>query len=431
MASLVPESSATSISFVPDFNAAIDTALALLQPPNKKDQSHRFRTVPAPSEIVDRQKLSTWLLTRIVPAWQSAVHSLYAVLLEQEKVGDEACMSYFAALLCYGALSGRSPVGLPATVFVNDMPLQSLAHDTLWPAPSAPVVVPPHLASRLLYANPVCFLAVPFPSSVLTATSCASSSAVDRPSCVSCNMMAISWLTATDNNGSFFMSMNNCRASSDFIQESNSSSRLFTLSIACEGCEDMLLAVGTTSARKPRSTKGHDLVVTKRKKRDHSSATSTARSGTEETCPQDRTPLYSCNKILRAGVQVCLPGWGNTNNISRGRVDCAASQPSLQSPPRKLSRKAERKRMIDDACSSGVVCVARAVGHIVARVTSIQRSKDGSHNYVHAKILRGFVRPGYWRDPAAKKTEPAIFVPRGQRPGLLKFLGSKTFGVIR
>ena len=97
---------------MPDFNAAIDTALTLLQPPNKKDKSHRFRTAPAPSEIVDRQKLSTWLLTRIVPAWQSALHSLYAVLLEQEKVGDEACMSYFAALLCYGALSGRSPVGL-------------------------------------------------------------------------------------------------------------------------------------------------------------------------------------------------------------------------------------------------------------------------------------------------------------------------------
>ena len=70
----------------------------------------------------------------------------------------------------------------------------------------------------------------------------------------------------------------------------------------------------------------------------------------------------------------------------------------------------------------------------LARVTSINMSDDGSHNYVHAEILRAFVRPDYWRNPEPSVTggrkEPAIFAPRGQTPGILKFFGSKTFGVI-
>jgi hypothetical protein len=443
MASLTPGAAACARAPVePDLRAVADAALTLLRSQGRGRGARRFRWQPAPTKntafhgdsgaahhqellLVNPQKFHAWFATRIAPALQSGARALCDLWLAQGEEGsDTACATYFAALLCYGELSGRSPVGLPPKMFANDMPLQSLAHETLWPAPSSPVIVPPHLASRLLYANPVCFLAVPFPPSVRLEAEGAvgtAAGATKGPTCASCNLMTISWLTATDNHGNFFMSMNHRRASSDFLRDLDPASRIFTLSVACGGCEDMLLAVGTASARRHTGASDDDVTL----------ATKTAATSAGGTHMPQGEALYSLDKVLRAGVEVCPPGWGGAVGSSNSHASSRQMPPPFQPRHRKLSRKAERKEMIESACNRGVVCVKRAAAHIVARVTSIQRSDDGSHNYVHAEILRSFVRPQYWRNSDADTTEPAIFAPRGQRPGLLKFLGSKTFGVIR
>ena len=170
MASLTPGDAVagTRAPIEPDLRAVADAALALLRS-RGIGGAHRFQWQPAPSPntaihgdsgaahhqellLADPQQFHAWFSTRIAPALRSGVHALRDLRLAQGEGSDTACTTYFAALLCYGELSGRSPVGLPPKMFANDMPLQSLAHETLWPAPSAPVIVPPHLASRLLYA---------------------------------------------------------------------------------------------------------------------------------------------------------------------------------------------------------------------------------------------------------------------------------------
>ena len=66
-----------------------------------------------------------------------------------------------------------------------------------WPS------VPPHLAARLLYASPVCFLA--------TRDRAAGGAAAGGWAGSSVNVMTVSWLTAVDNRGTFVASINGGR----------------------------------------------------------------------------------------------------------------------------------------------------------------------------------------------------------------------------
>lgn len=91
--------------------------------------------------------------------------------------------------------------------------------------------VPPHLLSRLLYANPVCVL--------ISHNSSAQGGHAPH------NAMVISWLTAVDNDGTFIMSVNRKRHTLVNLLER----KVFSLSPAVEGLESLLVTLGSSSGR--------------------------------------------------------------------------------------------------------------------------------------------------------------------------------------
>ena len=107
--------------------------------------------------------------------------------------------------------------------------------------------------SRLLYTNPVSFLC----------TRCAQTTS-DSTSCAKDNVMVLSWLTATNNEGSFMFSIHKSRYSAliltpptvDDIESDNCNYTNnfqvgieFILSVPIKGMEQMVLDVGSISGR--------------------------------------------------------------------------------------------------------------------------------------------------------------------------------------
>mmetsp|Transcript_14850 Transcript_14850/g.34321 ORF Transcript_14850/g.34321 Transcript_14850/m.34321 type:complete len:226 (+) Transcript_14850:2320-2997(+) len=81
--------------------------------------------------------------------------------------------------------------------------------------------------SRLLYTNPVCFLTT-----------------VDAETKTE-NVMVLSWLTATNNDGAFLFSLNRRRHTSTLLKEGG----VFGLSVPVRGMEDLVRSVGRASGR--------------------------------------------------------------------------------------------------------------------------------------------------------------------------------------
>jgi flavin reductase (DIM6/NTAB) family NADH-FMN oxidoreductase RutF len=130
--------------------------------------------------------------------------------------------------------------------------------------------------SRLLYTNPVCFLCTSSsstecgsvdngdandeqsPPTTTTTLPATTSNATQDPSksnrsAASQNVMVLSWLTATNNNGRFIFSLNRRRHSSNLLKSSLSSSlsvsSQFTLSVPVQGMEELVRSVGSVSGR--------------------------------------------------------------------------------------------------------------------------------------------------------------------------------------
>eukprot|EP00965_Chrysotila_dentata_P033399 1111636-Pleurochrysis_carterae.AAC.1 len=90
------------------------------------------------------------------------------------------------------------------------------------------VTMPPSMFSRILYPNPVCFLA-----------SCLSTCSTPED----CNLMTISWISPLDNCGRFTCSVNQNRHTAKVL----SHNPLFSLSVATVGMEETLRKVGSCS----------------------------------------------------------------------------------------------------------------------------------------------------------------------------------------
>jgi hypothetical protein len=88
------------------------------------------------------------------------------------------------------------------------------------------IPVEKHLLSRLLYPNPVCLLGTVSSNGTL-------------------NAMTVSWLTCINNSGVLFLSVNLKRHSTLIIQETGK----FSLSVAVDGMQPLLLEVGGCSGR--------------------------------------------------------------------------------------------------------------------------------------------------------------------------------------
>lgn len=160
--------------------------------------------------------------------------------------------------------------------------IQSLSSSSSSPLPYWIELTEKKQFSRLLYTNPVCFLCCNSNSDstsdnsndvVTNGDTVRITSGTDATRCDSIesqekqgsshNVMVLSWLTATNNNGQFIFSIHRRRHSASLLlnihneteaqaslsHPPNPIGNLFTLSVPIEGMEELVLAVGRVSGR--------------------------------------------------------------------------------------------------------------------------------------------------------------------------------------
>ena len=206
----------------------------------------------------------------------------------------------------------------------------------------------PALMSRILYSNPVC---------LLTTTNGESR-----------NVMTVSWLTPTDNNGNIFLSMNMKRFSSSLVYPGST----FVLNIPVAGMEALVLAIGKSSGR--------------------------------ET-----------DKFSEFNIQICKPGWILEENV----VAEFSSDSSKVNDPIAICD-----------CAAHLVCRTTSMNksdHFIddeREHKSKKRKNTDSHYFITATIEEAFVRTEYWDGKRFVSTSNGV-------PPTLTFLGSGAFAYMR
>ena len=178
--------------------------------------------------------------------------------------------------------------------------------------------IPSHLLSRLLYPNPVCLLSVK------------SAGAANR------NAMVISWLTAIDNNGTFFCSLNLRRHTAKFVDKPGS---IFVLNPAVQGMEPLLLKVGGCSGR-------------------------------------------DIDKFDEFGIACCCPGW---------QQDVGSMRPRAK---QKLSAKEQKELVVQEARNSAIAVAEGVAAHLLCKV--LTTSALNGHQLTVCQIIAAWARPSYW-----------------------------------
>jgi flavin reductase (DIM6/NTAB) family NADH-FMN oxidoreductase RutF len=215
--------------------------------------------------------------------------------------------------------------------------------------------------SRLLYTNPVCFFST--------------ANAEQR------NVMVLSWLTATNNEGRFMFSLNRRRHTASILSEGCN----FVLSIPVKGMEDLVKAVGGTSGR--RGSKFAE---------DHPPS-----ENQEEATVQEVTspPLSQRQKKkLRLPRPISVAGL-NAVTLGHQPIPMDRSEP---------------------------FAVDGTVAHLQCKAYSIMQDPviDDDHYLVLAEVTHAFVKRSYWDN--GKK----LFRASATVPPHLTFFGSQTFGYV-
>lgn len=357
---------------------------------------------------------------RLGEAPENRKDSLFSRLYCPDAYHPSRLGTYLAALCFFGVLTGRCPVGSRYTpnhpcAFDDDMRrrfgeswtpkhanretikrLQHAAASALWPRLSGIVNVPKCLAARVLYSNPVCLLCTSSPETP------------ERKR----NVMTISWVTCVDNSGSFVCALNSSRSSAVRLQREHArvlaqtesdieKGALFTLSVPTAGMERMILEIGSCS--------GRDV---------------------------DKSQIV-------CGWRYVLPGWDALEPSDTAESSKSGPQKRLRTIGKKAAKR--RRLELEDQAIRTQRCIDACVAHIVCRVSSIQRMENG-HLLIRATVVRAYVRSAYWRDEATTTAKrgrdagswehSATFGPRSSGkysvppPGVLTFLGSRTFGTI-
>ena len=215
--------------------------------------------------------------------------------------------------------------------------------------------------SRLLYPNPVC---------------CLCTSGMNEKNR---NVMVLSWLTATNNEGRFLFSIHKHRCSATLLRHMHSANEEFVLSVPVHGMETLLRQVGSVSG--VCGSKFPAYVST----------------NTEED------PIVETRKRKRPRFPQGIPG---LQALSLSAIDRSHEMNS----------------------SSTLFGIEGCVAFIVCRIDQIIEDSaviDQDHWLVVAEMKVAWVHPDYW---CLKRNR---FLPASDRnPSYLTFLGSQTFGQI-
>ena len=228
--------------------------------------------------------------------------------------------------------------------------------------------------SRLLYTNPVCFLTTWTPTSRIPRW----------------NVMVVSWLSATNNNGRFMMSMNKRRFTNAAFTTRNDNSEdvgvEFVLSVPVAGMEELVLNVGKTSGRWGSS----------KFLQDYSNAS-------DVSCQSVSQPRKSKRKKFTQAVQ------------------------GLKAT--KLGASQEKVENEDEPFA-----IQGTVAHLKCRSYAVPTDTDGNdlidddHDLILAQVHEAYVDTNYW-DEQKKLFRPQASDP-GALPPYLTFFGSQTFGYV-
>jgi flavin reductase (DIM6/NTAB) family NADH-FMN oxidoreductase RutF len=227
----------------------------------------------------------------------------------------------------------------------------------------------PKQFSRLLYANPVCFLSTTSLSNVPPR-----------------NVMVLSWLTATNNEGRFMFSLNKRRHTALVLVEEGVE---FCLSVPVQGMEDLITNVGGTSGR-----------FGSKLEQDHAGKEAIAENDTDVQKVQEAA-IGRRQKKKQPRLSKGVPG---LKAISIGHVSNNKGQSDLN-----------------------LFAIDGTVAHLQCKAYQIMTDPviDEDHNLILARVEAAYVHTDYWN------TAKNLFQPQNvDTPPYLTFLGSQTFGYV-
>jgi len=274
--------------------------------------------------------------------------------------------------------------------------------------------------SRLLYTNPVCFLASWSPPATHHYSMSAhdtlgdndnkvrgekAESQQESPSLATTrtkNVMTLSWLTATNNKGEFIFSLNKRRCTANNIAFRGAE---FVLSVPVKGMEELVLAVGRSSGRWgskfPCDSESED-----------------DRAIQDSTNIQDASP----KKIKRGERSNRIDGllivpFGNHTN-----------QPLSESPtesPTPKNAAALADGSFDFAIEGTVAHLKCQIKSVINNTTNNSDMVDDDHWLCSAVIHSAWVHPLYWcrTKNQFRPINPSV-------PPYLTFFGSQEFGYV-
>ena len=280
-------------------------------------------------------------------------------------------------------------------------------------------LAPPHL-SRPLYPNPVCFLSTWKPSSTQR------------------NLMTISWITAIDNDGRFFASMNQKRHSATMLM----AHPYLVLTVACAGLEPLLTRVGGCSGSRMDKTTTLDVPICRpgwavlddeaahtrsrqAAQEDEAKGSEPVEESEEEEEDDDdedamlrrMTGAHVARALSGAKSHVQLPE-AEENDDGSGTVRAVgATQPWPADG--QMSLGAAKNEASTHAALADAFAVAPGVAHVCAKVTHV-RGAHG-HYMLTCETLTAFVRSQYWSGKTLEREDSAL-------PPILSFVGSQRFG---
>jgi hypothetical protein len=192
-----------------------------------------------------------------------------------------------------------------------------------------------------------------------------------------------------------------------------------TLSVAVEGMENLLLAIGSNTGwvTDKRRELGIDMC--------RPGGTMPANDGSAfvDTAPR----LTAAERDLHALHQTLHTVSGRTNALGRRadslarRLQCSDRSTQLSSPRDTLSRASVRVVGPAEAMDNGEVAVRASCAHIVCRVTAM--TEHDGHWHTIGTVTQAHVKPAYWGGKTLRPADKTV-------PALLTFLGSHEFGYI-
>ena len=249
--------------------------------------------------------------------------------------------------------------------------------------------------SRLLYVNPVCFLCTVNRGSDGTNNNNNnnndnSSNGGPVLSSTPRNVMVLSWLTATNNEGRFMFSLNRRRFTSTLLEVGSE----FVLCVPVKGMEELVLRVGGKSGRWGSKFEA-----------DHRSDPLAPSEGPSK----DTSESMSTKKDL---------------------IDDGTQQPLSKRQRKKRDKRNPWIRGLEAVeiresdglfAVNGTVCIMRCRAYSITTDPSVI---DDEHSLVLAEVGAALVNSAYW------DVQKNLFRAGNGHPPCLKFYGSQTFGYI-